>query len=65
MNDNELKREIINFLIDNIKESQLLNACMNNFYQYIFFIDNGEFCIGGREVYDFMVKAENLIKYNQ
>ena len=63
--NNELKREIFNFLIDNIKESQLLNACINNFYQYIFFLDNGEYCIGGREVYDFMVKAENLIKDNQ
>lgn len=56
----ELKKAIINFLLDNEKEFQLHNRTMDEFRLYIF-NPQGEYIIGGKDVYDFIGEAIRLL----
>lgn len=56
----ELKKAIINFIIDNLKDFQILNATVNKFKLYIY--DNkGSFLIGGKQIYEFIKNAIKLL----
>lgn len=58
----ELKLAIINFMFENDKEFQLVNATNEKFRQYIY--DNfGNYCIGGEEVHEFILSVDKLLKY--
>lgn len=57
----ELKKVIVNFMLDNEKEFQLVNATIDKFRQYIY-TPEGEYCIGGKEVSDFIVTFNKLLK---
>ncbi len=60
---NELKKTIINFICDNEKESQLINATIEKFSGYIY-DRSGEYLIGGKDVSEFIKDAiELLITY--
>lgn len=56
----ELKRAIVNFIFDNEKEFQIVNATMNKFSKYIYDID-GEYLIGGEVVSQFIDDAIELL----
>jgi hypothetical protein len=56
----ELKKAIIDFIFENEKEFQINNAVTQKFKPYIFDPD-GNFLIGGSEVYDFIGNAIKLI----
>ena len=56
----ELKKAIIEWLFENEKQHQIINACSTNFNDYIF-SKQGNYLIGGEVIHDFIVKAENLI----
>lgn len=58
----ELKKEIINWLLENENKWQRLNSCKAEFRNYIY-DDEGSFLIGGGDVYSFIIKANDLI-YN-
>lgn len=58
----ELKKEIIKWLLENENKWQRLNSCKEEFRNYIY-NDEGGFLIGGKDVSDFIRKANNLI-YN-
>ena len=60
----ELKRAIVNFILDNEKEFQLPNATTSHFrsYQYD---DKGEYLIGGEEVHDFIIEAIKFLLPNR
>jgi hypothetical protein len=56
----ELKKAIVNFILDNDNDFQLTNNTTNKFRLYIY--DNeGEYLIGGEDVKDFIYKAIDLI----
>jgi len=57
----ELKRVIVNFIIDNEKEFQIHNTTVAKFRPYIYDTD-GEHLIGGYEVYDFIDNAIKLLR---
>lgn len=56
----KLKKVIIEWLCDNINQWQLINSCVEHFRAYIY-DNNGNFLIGGEDVYNFIVEAEKLI----
>lgn len=56
----ELKKEIINWIIDNGDEWQRLNTCIDKFKLYIY-DTNGNYLVGGENVANFIEKADNLI----
>ena len=56
----ELKKEIINWLLENENKWQRVNSCKEEFRNYIY-DDKGSFLIGGEDVYNFIMKADNLI----
>lgn len=56
----ELKKEILNWLLNNENRWQRTNACTEQFRNYVY-DDNGEYLIGGRNVVDFIYSAEELI----
>lgn len=56
----DLKKAIINWLLDHENEWQRVNACHDAFRQYIFDA-NGEFIIGGRDTSEFISKADELL----
>lgn len=56
----ELKKAIINWLIENENEWQRTNACTENFRNYIY-DNNGNYIIGGETVSTFVRDAEKLI----
>lgn len=56
----ELKKAIIQWLLENENEWQRTNACRENFRNYIY-DSNGNHLIGGEVVSDFVSKAEKLI----
>lgn len=58
----ELKKAILNWLIDNESEFQRVNTCARVFRQYIY-DSEGEYIIGGKIVHDFICNANKLI-YN-
>ena len=56
----ELKQKIINWLIDNKNCWQRVNACHDEFRQYIY--DNsGKYIIGGKVVSEFISDADKLL----
>ena len=56
----ELKKEIIDWLIENENKWQRVIACKEHFRQYIY--DNkGNYIIGGEKVSNFVNKADRLI----
>ena len=56
----ELKRAIINWLLDNENEWQRVNACKEEFRPYIYNAE-GNYLIGGKEVADFIVNADKTL----
>ena len=56
----ELKKAIIDWLIDNKNQWQRVNACHEYFRQYIY-TPEGQYCIGGKNVSDFISKADKLL----
>ena len=56
----ELKKEIINWIIDNGNECQRLSYCIDTFRLYIY-DTNGNYLIGGENVANFIKKSDNLI----
>lgn len=56
----ELKKAIINWLLDHENEWQRLNACTAHFRRYIF-DEDGEYIIGGEAVSDFIKRADELL----
>ena len=56
----ELKKAIISFMLENEKDSQLLNITNNEFRAYIY-DSKGQFLIGGKDVTNFILMAEKLI----
>ena len=59
----ELKKVIVNFIFDNEKEFQIINATVSKFRAYIY-DESGEYLIGGKEVAEFIDSAINLLKKN-
>jgi len=59
----ELKKVIINYIIENEKDFQLTNNTINNFRNYIY-DGNGNYLIGGEDVSNFIREAINLITKN-
>jgi hypothetical protein len=57
----ELKRAIVNYILDNEKEFQIMNATTKNFRLYIY-DDKGEYLIGGEEISEFIVKQVELLR---
>ena len=57
---NELKKAIVNFMLDNVKEFQLINRTSQEFRQYIY-TETGEYCIGGKEVSEFISNVDKYI----
>lgn len=56
----ELKKAIIDWLIENKTTWQRVNECRNAFRQYIYDA-NGSYIIGGEVVSDFISKADELL----
>lgn len=56
----ELKKAIIDWLIENKNEWQRENACHEHFRQYIYDAD-GHYIIGGKVVSDFISAADKLL----
>lgn len=56
----ELKKQIINWLLEHENEWQRVNSCRQAFKAYIYDSD-GECLIGGEDVSDFIEKADALI----
>ena len=57
----ELKKAIIDFMIENQDHFQLVNETNNHFRQYIY-TPEGNFCIGGKKVNEFISKVYEIIK---
>jgi hypothetical protein len=51
--NNELKRAIVNWLLDNKNLSNKINLCTDTFRQYIY-DNNGNYIICGKQVIDFI-----------
>lgn len=59
----ELKRLIVNFMLDNQNEFQLTNETIKKFDQYIY-TPEGAHCIGGEEVREFIISVNsNVINF--
>ena len=56
----ELKKAIIDWLIENGNTWQRTSACRTNFKQYIY-DDAGKYIIGGQVVSDFIDEADKLL----
>ena len=56
----ELKKTIINYIIENNNLFNRMNNTVNHFKRYIY-DENGEYMIWGEEVYDFIKKINELI----
>lgn len=56
----ELKKAVIEWLIENKNEWQRVNACHKHFRQYIYTPD-GNYCIGGQVVSEFITNADKLL----
>lgn len=56
----ELKREIINWLLDNEYKWQRINECHKAFRPYIY-NSEGNYLIGGEEVSNFISEADELL----
>lgn len=60
MINKELKKAIIDWLIEHENEWQRVNSCVENFREYIY-NSIGNFLIGGEKVHQFIVRADKLI----
>lgn len=58
--DKELKQAIINWLFENGNRFCRLNHCIDSFRAYIYDA-NGNYLIGGKEVAEFIEKADKLL----
>ena len=56
----ELKKAILDWMIENQKIWNRVNACTEHFSQYIYSTD-GNYIIGGRIVSDFIRNADKLL----
>ena len=56
----ELKEKIVKWILENKNQWQIVNDCKENFRAYIFDI-NGNYLIGGENVYNFIVVICDLI----
>lgn len=56
----ELKKAIVNFIFENEKEFQIINAVKNKFRLYIYDSD-GNYLIGGEEVAVFIEDSIELL----
>lgn len=56
----ELKKAIIEWLLENENQWQRVNSCIEKFRNYIY-DSEGNFLIGGETVHDFIVAADKLI----
>lgn len=56
----ELKKEILNWLLEHENEWQRVNACHETFRPYIYNAD-GNYLIGGKDVSEFISAADKLI----
>jgi hypothetical protein len=56
----ELKKAIIEWLLENEDEWQRVIACHDYFRQYVY-TPEGNYCIGGEVVSNFIEKADKLI----
>ena len=56
----DLKKAIVLWLIDNENRWQRVNSCTSEFKNYIF-NDEGNYLIGGKEVSEFISKADDLL----
>jgi predicted Mrr-cat superfamily restriction endonuclease len=56
----ELKKAIINWMFDNSKEFQLINATAERFRSYIY-DDKGNYLIAGKDIMEFIRNADKLI----
>ena len=57
----ELKKAIFAWMCDNQKEFQLVSATTQHFRQYIY-TPEGEHCIGGEAVHEYICSVEKLLK---
>ena len=56
----ELKKAIIEWLLENENEFQRVSACIDNFRAYIYNAD-GNYLIGGERVAKFISEANSLL----
>ena len=56
----DLKKAIVNWLLDNENAWQRTNACHHEFRPYIYNSD-GNYLIGGQEVSEFIHEADKLL----
>jgi len=56
----ELKKRIIDWLMENENQWQRVNSCHEAFREYIY-DKNGQYIIGGEDVSKFISEADNLI----
>lgn len=56
----ELKRSIVNWLLDNENTWQRINECITEFKAYIYNAD-GNYLIGGEEVVEFITDIEKVL----
>ncbi len=60
----ELKKAILNYILDNSDEFQLINSTVNKFREYIY-DSKGEFLFGGEKIHDFILESIKLLnKYS-
>ena len=59
----ELKKQIVLWMLDNSTEFQLVIACMGKFRPYIFDAD-GNFLLGGEKVATFIEQQDKLLSPN-
>ena len=56
----ELKKQIILWLLEHENEWQRVNACIDEFRNYIY-SDNGNYLIGGENVANFISNVDKLL----
>ena len=59
----QLKKEIVLWLLENENSWQRVNTCVNQFKSYIY-NNEGDFLIGGEQVYKFIKNADTLLFKN-
>ena len=57
----ELKAEILKWLLEHENEWQRVNACKEEFRQYIYKNEDGDYLIGGKVVSEFITEADKLL----
>jgi len=60
----ELKKAILLWLLENKNIWQRVNTCVDEFRNYIY-SDNGDYLIGGVNVYNFIINADKLLYGNE